>query len=232
MGRLLWLVIALLSARPTLASTSAVVLPLQITRAGTTTAAACTLIHREDRNGGIRLYFVTAGNLFRTAEGERLAQETSIIVGFGMDTLAVDPADVVLPAAPVVNVALLPVNVAHTDLVPGPIGFEPPAPEAGFLISGLAAGRPADVQQRTRFVSTVLLVGDRDVSGFEGCLGSAATAATRTFGVVTSCEPGRTPIITLFRAARSFLQRNIPALRLRSLTEARHRRTSTGVAAS
>ena len=83
MGRILWLVIALVSARPTFASTSAVVLPLHITRAGATTVAACTLIHREDRDDGIRLYFVTAGHLFRTADGERLAQETSIIVGVG-----------------------------------------------------------------------------------------------------------------------------------------------------
>ena len=232
MGRILWLVIALVSARPAFASTSAVVLPLHITRGGTTTAAACTLIHREDRDDGIRLYFVTAGPLFRTADGERLAPETSIIVGFGTEPLVVAPADVVLPAAPVVEVALLKVNVAHTDLVPGPIGFEPPTPGAGFLISGRAAGRPAGVPQRTRFVSTVFLVGDRDVSGFEGCLGSAATAATGAFGVVTSCEPGRTPIVTLFRAARAFLERNIPALRLPSLTEASHGRTSTGVSAS
>lgn len=232
MGRILWLVIALVSARPTFASTSAVVLPLHITRAGATTVAACTLIHREDRDDGVRLYFVTAGQLFRTADGERLAQETSIIVGVGIETLIVAGADVVLPPATVVDVALLPVNVAHTDLVPAPIGFEPPAPGAGFLISGLAAGRPTALPQRARFVTTVFLVGDRDVSGFEGCLGSAATAATRAFGVVTSCEPGRTPIVTLFRAARAFLERNIPALRLPSLTEASHRRTSTRVSAS
>jgi len=232
MGTILWLVIALVSARPTLASTSAVVLPLHITRAGTTTAATCTLIHREDRDDGVRLSFVTAGHLFRTPDGERLAQETSIIVGFGKETLVVARADVVLPAALVVDVALLQVNVAHTDLVPGPIGFEPPAPGAGFLISVLAAGRPTDVPQRTRFVTTVLLVGDRDVSGFEGCLGSAATATTGAFGVVTSCEPGRTPIVTLFRAARAFLERNIPALRRPSLTDASHRRSPSGVSAS
>jgi hypothetical protein len=178
------------------------------------------------------LYFVTAGSLFRTVGGEPLAQETSIIIGSGMETLGVDRADVLLPAALVVDMALLTVTVAHTDLVPGPIGFEPPAPGAGFLISGRAAGRPTDVPQRTRFVTTVLLVGDRDVSGFEGCLGSAATAASGTFGVVMACEPGRTPIVTLFRAARAFLERNIPALRTPSLTEASRQRTSTGVSAS
>jgi hypothetical protein len=231
MRRILWLTMALVSARPTLASTSAVVLPVHITRAGTTTVAACTLIHREDRPGGIRLYFVTAGRLFRTADGEPLAQETSIAVGSGVGMLMVDATDVVLSATPVVDVALLQVNVGQTDLVPGPIAFEPPSPGAGFLVSGLADVRPADVPQRTRFVSTVLLVGDRDVSGLDGCLGSAARVASSTFGVVTTCEPGKTPIITLFRAARAFLERNIPALRRPSLTEASHQRRSSGVSA-
>jgi hypothetical protein len=228
---MLWLVIASVSPWSTGASTSAVVLPLHITRAGTTTAGTCTLIHREDGEGEIRLYFVTAGHLFRTADGERLAKETSIGVGFAPDTLAVDSADVVLPAAPVLDLALIRVKVAHTDLVPGPIGFEPPAPGAGFLVSGFAAGRPADVPQHSRFVSTVFLVGDRDVSGLDGCLGSAASAASSTFGVVAACEQGKTPLITLFRAARAFLERNIPGLRQPSLTEATLGRVPAGAAA-
>jgi hypothetical protein len=231
MGTMLWLVIALVSSQPTFASTNVVVLPLHITRAGTTTTATCTLIHREDRNGEIRLYFVTAGHLFRSGDGERLAQETSITVGFAPDTLAVDRTDVVLPAAAVVDMALLPVNVAQTDLVPGPIGFEPPAPGAEFLLSGFAAGRPTDVPQRARFVSTVFLVGDRDVSGLDGCLGSAASAASSAFGVVAACEPGKTPIVILFRPARAFLERNIPGLRQPSLTEARGEHTPAGAAA-
>ena len=110
--------------------------------------------------------------------------------------------------------------MAQTDLVPGPIGFDPPAPGALFLLSGFAAGRRTDVPQRSRFVSTVFLVGDRDLSGLDGCLGSAASAASTTFGVVAACEPGKTPIITLFRAARAFLERNIPGWRQPSLTEA------------
>jgi hypothetical protein len=228
----LWLAMALVSAHPTLASTSAVVFPVQITRAGTTTVGACTLIHREDRDRGIRLYFVTAGGLFRTTDGERLAPETSIAVSAGLETLLVDAADVVLSATPVVNVALLRVDVGQTELAPGLIAFEPPSPGAGFLVSGLAENRPADVPQRTRFVSSVLLVGDRDVSGLDGCLGSAARTAGSTFGVVTACEAGKTPIVTLFRAARSFLERNIPALRLPSLTEANGHQASKGPSAS
>jgi hypothetical protein len=232
MRRILWLAMALVSSHPAFASTSAVVLPVQITRAGTTTVGACTLIHREHRDGGIRLYFVTAGGLFRTADGGRLAPETAIAVGFGAETFLVDSTDVLLSATPVVNVALLWVNVGQTELVPGPMAFEPPSPGAGFLVSGLAQDRPADVPQRTRFVSTVLLVGDRDVSGFDGCLGSAASTGSSTFGVVTACEPGKTPIITLFRAARAFLERYIPALRLPLLTEAKIRRRSAERSAS
>jgi hypothetical protein len=51
------------------------------------------LIHREDRDGGIRLYFVTAGSLFRTADGNRLPPETSIAVGSGVDRLVVDDSN-------------------------------------------------------------------------------------------------------------------------------------------
>jgi len=219
------LLLALATVHPANASTSAAVLPVQIVRGGATTTGTCALIHREDRAGGIRLYFVTAGGLFRTADGLRLAAETAITVGSGVDMVRVDWNDVVLSATPVVDVALLRVVVARTNLVPGPIGFDPPSPPGAFVVSGFAGGQPTDRQQRTRFVSTVLVVGDRDLSGLDGCLGSAASADGSMFGVVTGCEPRKAPIITLFRAAAAFLERVVPGLRSPRMTTADRRNT-------
>lgn len=214
------LLLALATAHPANASTSAAVLPVQIVRGAATTTGTCALIHREDRAGGIRLYFVTAGSLFRTADGVRLAAESAITIGSGVDMFAVDRNEVVLSATPIVDVALLRVVVGRTNLVPGPISFEPPSPAAAFVVSGFAGGRLSDQQQRTRFVSTVLVVGDRDLSGLDGCLGAAASADGSIFGVVTGCEPRKAPIITLFRAAAAFLERVVPGLRSPRMTAA------------
>jgi len=190
-----------------------------------TTSGTCTLIRRNDGDAVVRLYLVTAGSLFRTADNVRLPAETAITVGSGAEMLTLNQNDVVLSATPIVDIAVLRVVVGRTNLAPTPIGFEAPSPPGEFVIRGFAAGQPADRQQRTRFVSTVLVIGDRGLAGLDGCLGSPAIADGSTFGVVTSCEPGKTPIITLFRAAAAFLDRVVPGLRARSMTAGEHRDT-------
>jgi len=56
-----------------------------------------------------------------------------------------------------------------------------------------------------------LVVGDGGVSELDGCIGTPATAAG-VFGVVTSCDAGRLPLVTLLRQARPFISYYIPAL--------------------
>jgi hypothetical protein len=68
------------------------------------------------------------------------------------------------------------------------------------------------IPQRARLVSTRLMVGDLDTSMLDGCLGAPAFVDAGVVGVVSSCEPGRTPIITLLSAAYPLLARSIPGL--------------------
>jgi hypothetical protein len=53
-------------------SGSTAVQPLTVTWGSGTTKATCTLIHRDDRPDGVVLYFVTAGQVFKTADGDCL----------------------------------------------------------------------------------------------------------------------------------------------------------------
>jgi hypothetical protein len=58
----------------------------------------------------------------------------------------------------------------------------------------------------------MLVVGDRAVSELPACVGGPATTVAGVFGIVTSCDPGRTPLVTLLRQARPFISYHIPAL--------------------
>jgi hypothetical protein len=185
--------------------------PLTVTRASGTTRATCTLIHRDDRPEGIVLYFVTAGRVFKTADGERLPQADSIVVGRNTDALAIRPQDVLVPIGNVVDVALLRATVPHTDLAPEPVTWDPPPVDGALLVSGFdRSGSATGIPQRVRFASTTLIVGDHDASTLDGCIGAPAAAGGGTFGMVTSCEPGKAPLMTILRAARPFIGHHIP----------------------
>ena len=131
--------------------------------------------------------------------------------------LAVMQQDVLLPSGDVLDVALLRATVVHTDLVPDRIVWDPPSAHGELLVSGFdGSGATVDIPQRVRFESTLLIIGDRDASILDGCIGASAAAGGGAFGIVTSCEPGKAPKITLFRAARPFIERHTMSARNRS----------------
>jgi len=198
---------------PAVASGPQAVQPLTITRTSGTTTATCTLIHRDDQPERVVLYFITAGSLFRTAEGERLPIAASVVVGRGSQPIPISAQDILLPIGNLVDVALLRATVPHADLQPEPLTWEPPAASDTFVVSGIdRIGTTAEIRQRVRFASTMLVVGDRDASALDGCVGAPGSTTAGVFGVVTSCGAGRTPLVTLLRQAKPFISYYIPAL--------------------
>jgi hypothetical protein len=195
------------------APSSARVLSLHVTRAGATTVASCTLVARDDGVGAVTLYFVTAARLVASS-GAPVTAIDKIIVDAATRHLVIAPDNVIVPAGTLLDLALLRATLSASDLTPPPLAFDPPAPADAFTISGVAGdGSPMDVAQLVRFRSTLLAVGDRDVSHLAGCVGAAASVPAGTFGIVTTCEPRKAPVITLLGPARGFLERHIPPLR-------------------
>jgi hypothetical protein len=188
------------------ASGPTAVQPLTITSESSTVTATCALIHRFDHAEGAILYFATAGRLFRSAEGARRPSPTSIVVGRRGESLTIRPQDVLLPVGNLIDIAVLRASVPQTELAVAPIDWEPPAPNEAFQIDGFSAdGNEAWIAERVRYGSTLLTIGDHDASILTGCIGAPATTAAGIFGIVTSCERGRTPIITLLRGAKRFI---------------------------
>ena len=217
-------VVAALLLWPATASTGAVVsaviaLPLEITRSADTTAASCTLIARDDQPGVVNLYFITAARLFVAPADDRAQPVSSVVIDAPRRHLVVGPDDVTLPTGTLLDLALLRVTVATSDLVPLTLAFTPPVPGQPFTISGVATnGATVDIVEHVRFTSTLFAVGDRDASRLVGCIGSAAVGPAGTFGIVTSCEPLKAPIVTLIGAARGFLERHVRSMRTGRIT--------------
>lgn len=166
------------------------------------------------------LYLLTAARPFRLPMGERLRPPHAVVVWLN-DVLAVDvdPEDVVLPAATLLDIAIVRVALdsARTDLRLAPLTCELPAPGATFRVVGSAFdGRPAaTVDVGVRFESTALLVGDRDISSMDACVGAPAVSEAGIFGVVSRCERGSVPLVSLLGLAREFMQRAVPGQRSR-----------------
>jgi hypothetical protein len=180
--------------------------PLTITRESSTVTATCTLIHRVGQADGAVVYFATAGRLFRGAEGARLPTPGAIVVGHGGESLTIRPQDVLLPIGNLIDIAILRASVAQSEFAVAPVAWDPPAPNEAFQISGFSAdGDEMWIAERVRYGSTLLTIGDHDASTLNGCIGAPATIAAGIFGIVTSCERGRTPIITLLRGAKRFI---------------------------
>jgi hypothetical protein len=130
---------------------------VEISRAGTQTAATASLIHRHQEPTGTALYFLTAGHLFREPTGARLPNPDAVgIVGRGR-TVAVRPQDVILPPGTVVDIALLRVVVADTNLQPAAATSVAPAPGEEFRVKGFGAdGAPLESVQRVRIKTSAL----------------------------------------------------------------------------
>jgi hypothetical protein len=171
---------------------------------------ACVLVHRTNHDRDVTLYFLTAAGLFTRADGTH-AHVRSIAIDGSAAPIDVAPEDVTLPEGNAVDVAIVRAATRASALVPEPIDFRPPAAGDAFSIVGPQG--PVDrILEHARFVSTRLLVGDRDASELEACVGAPAVAAGGIFGIVSDCRAQRVPLVSLLPLARSFLAAHVPGL--------------------
>jgi hypothetical protein len=127
-------------------------------------------------------------------------------------TLDVKHEDLFMPVGSCVDVAVFRVTAAATTtLVPRPVVYDAPSAGTDFLVSGYDRnGHPATLAGRIRFRSTLLAIGDRDVSVLRGCVGAPAISQEGVFGIVSQCAANRSPVISLLSMARGFIERHVP----------------------
>jgi hypothetical protein len=192
--------------------------PLQIVYEGGVVDGSCALVYMDSRVEDVMLYFVTSARLFKTPDGQPLPDARAIRVTLdGGNQVTVGRQDVFLPIGNLVDVAVLRAEAPYAAVLPGTMSFDAPPPAGSdFLIAGYDdGGALATVAEHVRFLSTRLVVGDRDVSGLAGCLGAPAISADGIFGVVSECDAGRAPVVTLLALASPFLARHVPGLMVR-----------------
>jgi hypothetical protein len=174
------------------------------------------VIHRDDRGSNTVLHFLTSSCLFRTPQGEQRppARTIELLLDEGQQPLEVKRGDVFMPSGSCIDIAVFRVTAPATiALVPQRIIYDPPPAGAAFLASGYdLAGRPTRVAAHIRFRSTLLAIGDRDLSSLRGCVGAAAVlqGGEGVFGVVSECDPNRAPVIALLSVARRFIEQYVP----------------------
>jgi len=164
------------------------VFPLAIVRAHSVTHAWCSLIARRDSPDVTVLYFASAAQLFAPMNGD--AAISSVTIERVEGGIAISPDNVILPTGLAVDISLLRAVVASERAQPLAVSFDPLPPGASLTIV------PASVSDR--------------LSPVAGCVGAAAIAGGRSFGVVTGCPLGAPPIVSPYAAARIFLDRHIP----------------------
>ena len=201
------------SAAPQSPSPAEAALTLTIVRGRETTEVSCVLINREDRQSEVVLYFVTAAQPFRMDDGRLRPYPTAVTLNLdGTTRVAVNPADISLSNS-LTDIALFPVTVPATAVLPRSITFDDPKVGAMFLIAGRTASRqPLIVPQHVSRRATAVLVGDRDVSGLAPCTGAPALSEAGVFGIVTTCGPGLRPVVSLFSFAQPWMVRRVPNL--------------------
>jgi hypothetical protein len=189
---------------------------LQVVHDGDTLDGTCVLVHVDGRDTGPRLYFITSGRLFKTAKGDPLPPPRAVRITLEDGrTIAVPREGVVLPLGSLVDIAILRADVPAAALVPARLTVDAPRAGSVFQIAGYGYdGAPASVDEHVRFVSTRLVVGDRETSQLGGCVGAPAFAAASMFGIVSECEAGRAPVITVLSSAYPLIARTIPGLRV------------------
>jgi hypothetical protein len=191
--------------------------PLQLVYESRTFDGTCALVHAESREHDVALYFITSARLFKTAEGEPLPPARAIRVTLDDGSeVAVRHEDVFLPMGNLVDVAVLRAAAPSATFVPGAMTFAAPPSGSDFLIAGYDRdGAQATIAEHARFVSTRLVVGDRDASGLAGCVGAPAISADGIYGVVSECDVNRAPVITLLSMAYPLIARHVPGLMVR-----------------
>ena len=201
--------LAALAATSLAAAPVPAVLQVEVIAATATSRGTCALAHVERHDTGATLYFVTAARLFRTADGDRLVLRKVTLTR--PDAIVdIAPADVILPAASVIDVAVLKATVAHDNLVPHALSFTMPDTGSSFRIATLER----EVVERVRFQSTLLATGDHDASALESCVGAPAIGAAGVFGVVSECDRAHGPVVSLLAIARPFIVQHVPGLPL------------------
>lgn len=134
-------------------------------------------------------------------------------------TVDVTPDGLSLTAGTSVDIAILRAVVQETSLTPAPLAFHEPAAGSMFAVSGWnATEAPVAVTQRVTRRSTLLLIGDGELSSLKGCVGAPAIAEDGVFGIVTQCEAGRPPVVTLLGAVQHWIEAHVSGRRSR-LTE-------------
>jgi len=187
---------------------------LEVVYPSATFDGTCTLIWAESPDAERVLYFLTSLRFFRDSHGSPYASTAAVRITLDDGrTFEVPREDVILPMVSLVDIAILRVTTPSAPLAPSPLIFDAPSPDTAFVIAGHdRSGTSVMIPQRARLVSTRLMVGDLDTSMLDGCLGAPAFVDAGVVGIVSSCEPGRTPIITLLSAAYPLLARSIPGL--------------------
>ena len=186
------------------------VLPISVESDAGGRRGACVLVHRADRERGVSLYFLTAAGLFLRPDGTH-ARLRSVTIRGPHDPIEVAPEDVALPSGHAVDVAVVRAEAKTSPLASQPISFAPPAAGGAFAIVG-PPGAVERVLEHVRFASTLLLVGDRDASELDVCVGAPAIDAEGVFGIVSDCRAQRVPLVSLLPMARPFLLEHIPGL--------------------
>ena len=182
------------------------VLPITVATDSGDLHGSCVVVQVQAHDDQATLYVLTSARLFRDAEGVRHA-----IRSIAIDRIPISPHDVILPAATIVDIAIVSATVPSTALAPQPLSFSPPSTSESFRIVG-APGGLEQITERIRFQSTLLVVGDTDASGLTGCLGAPALNAAGVFGIVTDCRPNKAPTIALLSIAQPFLAEHIPGI--------------------
>ncbi len=152
-------------------------------------------------------WVLTAGALFRRADGEPASDPVQVTIG--ARTVVVPPEHIVLPVGELTGIALVAIHGFAGDTSPVVLDYGAPAVGGVFVIGSLAGGVRMDVAERVQFVATRLVVGDRALTGVAACLGAPALSEQGVLGIVTDCASGRAPVITLVSGSRTFLTRHL-----------------------
>lgn len=187
--------------------TSVAVLPIRVFTASAVNEGTAVIVARDDRATGVLLHLVTSARLF--PDGWH-----TVRVGTMDDTFVdVNRSDIVVSGSRLVEVAIVRLLGTRAPATPAPLVWRAPAPDAPIQIHGLdARGASIVIDGRVRFLSTRLIVADRDASGLHGCLGAPATDEDGVFGIVSECGQGRTATIATLSMDRWFIERYVPHL--------------------
>jgi hypothetical protein len=183
------------------------------------THGSAVLVGRDDTPTGTVLYFLTSSRNLSPRDAPE-ASPSLVQLSTDAETLNVGREDIRRARGGIVDVAVLRTTVPQDmPAVPKPVSYTSPPLDSVFIIAvpdGFGAMR--SIPQHVRFVSTLFVTGDRDISDVPGCVGAPAIAPDGVFGVVHECEPNRSPVISLLAVGQSLLERVLPRRKMTNST--------------